>query len=377
MTVLVTLTVVANSGVFFDNLPGHMSFSFKTGGSVPSQAIQLRNGGAGALNWTLTRSTSDGGNWLSASAASGTAPTYLTVSVVPAALPGDGLIAGTYTGQLLFRAAGRSVTIPVSLVGDHMFNQVNPISFTMPTGGANPLPQILTMASIEPASTIRFNAVKANAKGGNWLQISPTGVACCYTPEAITVSVNASTLAAGTYTAQITLIEYGSNDVAMTVPVTLTVAPTNGPYFDNVQGHMSFSFLPSASNPPSQSVLIRNAGTGTLDWTLVRSTSDNSNWLSVSAASGTAPSTVVVGVTNASLPGGGLIAGIYTGQLLLRTPSGRVTIPVSVAVGDPVFKQVNALSFTMASGGANPPTKNFNVASTGTSIRFNAVAAAS
>ena len=72
----------------------------------------------------------------------------------------------------------------------------------------------------------------------------------------------------------------------MTVPVTLTVVPC-GAFFDNVQGQMSFSFAPSSSNPPSQTVQIRAAGSGALNWNLATVTSDDGAWLTASSTSGT------------------------------------------------------------------------------------------
>ena len=70
----------------------------------------------------------------------------MTVSVNAANLPNAGALAGTFIGQLLFQTSGDSTTIPVAVtVGTDVFNQVNPISFTMPVGSGNPLPQVLTI----------------------------------------------------------------------------------------------------------------------------------------------------------------------------------------------------------------------------------------
>ena len=122
-------------------------------------------------------------------------------------LPGGGSVPGTFVGMLTFQATGSSTTVPICVtVGDNVFRQINPIAFSMTFGGANPLPQILTVAGT--GTSIRFTPTVATAKGNAWLTISPSGVGCCFTPEAFTVSVNASTLAAGTYTAEITFTEY-------------------------------------------------------------------------------------------------------------------------------------------------------------------------
>jgi hypothetical protein len=181
-----------------------MSFSLITGGlAPPSQSLQIRNGGSGTLNWTLETSTSDGGNWLSASPLSGTAPSLVSISVLKQNLPGQGLIAGTFNGELVFRSAGSSVTVPVTVVvGDNVFRQVNAINFTKPFGGANPLPQTLTIAST--GTTFNFTVSASTATGGSWLTADNASFGnciLCATPETITAVVNASpTLAVGTYT---------------------------------------------------------------------------------------------------------------------------------------------------------------------------------
>jgi hypothetical protein len=369
VTVPVTLTVTG-SGPFFDNLPGQMSFSFATGGAAPpSQVIEIRNGGTGSLDWTLSGSTSDGGNWLSASLMSGTAPSLVSIAITPQNLPGHGATAGTYVGQLVLRAPGSSVTIPVSVtVGTSVFEQVNAINFTMPYGGANPLPQTLTVASTGAA--FNFNITSSTATGGNWLSaVTPSCGAYCIAPNVITAAVNPNTLAPGTYTGQIS-VNMNSGSESVTVPVTLTVATPNSAFFDNVQGQMSFSFTTASANPAPQKVQIRNGGSGNLNWTLTSSTADGGNWLTASASAGTAPTTVSVNVIVSALPQGGSVVGTFTGQLALRSAAGILTIPVSVVVGPSVFVQLDTIYFTKPQGGANPSPQTFTIASTGTAFNF-------
>ncbi len=372
ITVPVTLTVEAPQSNFFDTLPGQMSFFLQAGGTAPSQSLQIRNAGSGTLSWTVQGSTADGGAWLTVTPGSGNAPSTVTVSVVTKNLPGQGLTAGTFNGQLVFTAANDVVTIPIGVVvGPNVFRQQNAINFVMLEGGANPLPQVLPVVSA--GTNFNFSSAVYTASGGNWLSISNLGNDCCTTPGAITVSVNASTLLAGTYTGEITFVQYFQRTMLMTVPVTLTVVRC-GALFDNVQGQVSFSFAPSSSNPPSQTVKIRAAGSGTLSWTLTKMTSDGGNWLTTSATGGNAPSTVTIGVNTAALPGGGLTSGTFTGELVFKAPTGNVTIPVSVLVGANVFSQGSSLSFSMTLGGSNPLSQIVAVASTGSNFSFSASA---
>jgi hypothetical protein len=108
----------------------------------------------------------------------------------------QGLIAGTYCGQVLIQTTGDAGTVPVcATVGPNVFSQVNPINFTMTAAGPNPLPQTLDVAS---TGTTNFNfdvASVSSGTGGNWLTISPSS-GVLTTPESIIVSVNAITLGA-------------------------------------------------------------------------------------------------------------------------------------------------------------------------------------
>jgi Viral BACON domain len=375
MVLPVHLTILAN-GAFFDNLPGALSFSFKTGGTATQQIVQIRNGGTGALSWTVSTSTADGGAWLSATPLSGTAPSIAMISVTAADLPGGGQLAGTFSGQLVFQTANDTTTIPVTVtVGTAAFTQMNPISFTMPFGGANPLPQVLNISTTDE-STIRFSASAVTAKGGAWLSISPTGNACCFTPLAVTASVNASTLGAGTYAGEILITEFANPGRSMTIPVTLTVA-ASGAFFDSLPGGLSFS-VQSGNAATPQTLLVRNGGAGTLNFTATPSTADGGAWLAVTPTSGLAPKSLAVSVNVLNLPGGGILAGTFTGQLLLEATGGIATVPVTVTVGKAVFAQVNPISFVMPFGGANPLPQILTIPTADNStLRFTATAATS
>lgn len=371
LTIPVALIIAAAGGTYFDNTPGQMSFALDTGGRTPPpESIQVRNAGSGTLNFTLSSSTSDGGGWLSLSAASGAAPATVSVTLSPQKLPGGGLTAGTFIGQLLFQAAASSVTVPVSVVvGPNVFSQVNAISFTKPFSGADPLPQTLTITS--PGDGPNFRFVSDTARGGDWLAVSAgAGCALCGLPHTITATIKTvATLAVGTYSGQI-VVTSQTGDMSITVPVTLTVAPVGGTYLDNFPGQMSFVVKTAGTTSTSQSIEIRNSGTGTLSWTGSGSTSDGGNWLTVSTTSGTAPSVITIGVSVPNLPNGGLIAGTFIGQVLFQSSTGSVTVPVSVVVGNNILSQVNAINFTKAFGGANPLPQTITITSPGEGPNF-------
>jgi len=376
MMIPVTLTIEAANSTFFDMTPGQMAFYMATGGNPPpAQVLPIRNAGQGSLDWTADVSTSDGGNWLSISSDNGTAPSEPTVSVNPANVPGGGLLAGTFTGEVLLQQNGQQISVPVSfIIGANVFRQSNPLIFTMTQGGANPLPQVFTLASTGTA--FNYAASVANSTGGSWLSINPSNYGCCgiATPNNITASVSVSpTLAAGTYSAEI-IVNASGGLMNLTVPVTLYVEPKTSAYFDSLPGALSYSMATGGFAPPSQPLQIRNAGADTLAWTATVTTSDGGSWLSISAASGTAPSVPQVSVNPANLPGLGLVAGTFTGQVILSTDGDSVTVPVVYAVGANVFHQENGLNFNKTFGGPNPLPQLINFTSTGTAFSYSAIA---
>jgi hypothetical protein len=89
--------------------------------------------------------------------------------------------------------------------------------------GANPAPQSIAITST--GNAIRFTPIAASAHGGNWLSVTPNGNGCCFTPTNVSFSVNATGLAAGSYTGEVNIIEFANPAKSMTVQVNLTVAP--------------------------------------------------------------------------------------------------------------------------------------------------------
>ena len=243
------------------------------------------------------------------------------------------------------------------------FANIPSLAFTGVVGGANPLPQILMVTST--GTNMNFSVTPSTSSGGSWLTASPTGTGCCATPEAVTVSVNTTSLATGTYNGQIVIAQYFNGTPTMTVPVTLTVAAANSAFFGNMAGQASFSMTPGGA-PPNQTIQIENAGSGTLNWTATITTADGGNWLDVPVKAGSAPSLAAIGISPSSLPGGGSTAGTYVGQIAFKTTGSSVTVPVSVTVGASVFTQINPIYMTMPLGGGNPLPHVINLTSTGT-----------
>ena len=118
--------------------------------------------------------------------------------------------------------------MPVSVtVRAAAFAQRGSLTFTKPFAGSNPLSQTLLIEST--SSTFNFTTAEWTATGGDWLNVA-VGSACgsgavCGTPHNITVSVSPAVgLGVGVYTGQIVVTSYSAGDMAMTIPVYLTIS---------------------------------------------------------------------------------------------------------------------------------------------------------
>src|ERR1035441_8257330 len=80
------------------------------------------------------------------------------------------------------------------------FSHIDQIFFSKGYGGANPLPQVLTVTST--GSAFGFSASAGTSSGVDWLAVSPTED-CCITPAPVSVIVSASAaLAVGSYSGE-------------------------------------------------------------------------------------------------------------------------------------------------------------------------------
>ncbi len=373
LTIPVSIQINSPSSSFFDDLPGGLTFSLIAKGiAPPEQLAQIRNAGSGTLSFTATTSTSDGGKWITLSATSGKAPYLLNVGINSKNLPEGGQSAGTFTGQVLLNTGNDKVSIPITVtVGAAIVQQLNPLSFIKLYDGANPLPQVITFAST--GDPVNFSISTMDSTGGHWLSISLPAhdeFGNYNTPDSATVSIAPSnTLAPGTYSAQI-VAKSTDGTLSEVIPVTLSVELPSTAVFDDVPGALTFSGVVNSTSISSLPLPIRNAGTGTLNWAATAITSDSGKWLSVYHTTGVAPTTPTIEINRINLPGKGSLAGTYTGQILLQSVAGTVTVPVTVTIENNVLVQVPPLSFSKAYDGTNPASKIIKFASTSDPINF-------
>lgn len=180
-----------------------------------------------------------------------------------------------------------------------------PLTATAKIGGAAPagVPVAITSGGSWSATS-----------GATWLKLGATSGSGNAT---LSVSYDASGLAAGTYTTELSV---SSGSDLVTLPATLTVQP---PLLTLDKGSLTFSAI-NGEPIPSQIVALDTDVKITTQW----QASSNTPWLSVSPASGTTPATAVLAVDPTV---GTLASGSYPGSITIK-PTGLAdrTLPVTL-----------------------------------------------
>ena len=223
-TVEASFTVTAATLPTFALLPATLSFTAHTGDvSQGSQIITINSSGtnnssSAPIHYTASTASA---SWLHATPASGSAPGSINISVAPA-----GLAAGTYTGAVTVDAQGVANSPQAVFVTLNVSSRpvpklaVNPtsMSFTAQAGGKPPAGQ--TIAMVSTGAALGFKVTTGSSAA--WLFATP---ADGLTPGSITISVNPSGLAAGTYHGSVSIAANEAGNSPQIVPVTLVVTP--------------------------------------------------------------------------------------------------------------------------------------------------------
>ncbi len=319
LVIPVTLTVGSALSLNVDK----SELIFSGAGAATPQTLQVSST-SGNLSFGVGANVSNSSiNWLSVSSTSGVTPSTVTVFTNPA-----GLNEGSYFGTITLTpqtAGSTPILIPVTLIVNRSSPlQVTPttLNFSYPRGGAIPGQQSVQVTSSQPLNFTFTSAVQTPV-GGNWLSVGQSGV---QTNGSLQVSLNSNVtaLAAGNYTATITVIEPASQSI-VPITVNLTVsAPTIGtlvatPNTINLTGRIG------QGNPPPQTVQVTSTlGSAPLSFNV---TSDVL-WLSAVPLAGTTPTILTISVNASAVPSGNAVA---IGHLTLVPLIGGQTTTVTVS----------------------------------------------
>jgi uncharacterized protein (TIGR03437 family) len=236
-TTTIPVTLLYTSGVTLTATPATLSFSQVTNGATPSaQTVSIggTSNTSGSVSFSTSVSTISGGNWLSVTPTTGTAPGTISISLTSVAAS---LTAGTYSGSVVVYGAGTAnlngaLTIPVTLTvtaAPTLTVSSAGLTFSGTVSGTNPATQTISVTAPSAINSVTFTTAVATTSGGNWLTVSGPGT----TPSTLTVGANLTGLAAGTYNGTITLTPSGGA-AASVVNVSLTVGAQVVPTLTNV-----------------------------------------------------------------------------------------------------------------------------------------------
>jgi uncharacterized protein (TIGR03437 family) len=364
------VTLVVTSGETLVGSPSTVLFN--NGEASQSAPIQITASGSTALPISVT---TDAPSWISTTVQGGAANTPATVLVTANS---TSLSNGLYWGNVIVTGGSEQpLYVPVVLVVSGAINpsgltlSASSMTFAAAVGGSAPAQSLAVSSS--PSGTVFTAAISVNTpSGGNWLSITPSS-GNLTTPQNLTVTVNTSGLAAGTYSGDIGLT---ANGATLTVPVNLVVGSTG--LAGNITlspSTLSFSAVSGGAEPASQTLTVSSAA-GSAGVGFTAAASSTGNWLSVSPTSGTTQANLSVSVNQANLS-----AGNHTGTITV-TPTGgtaqevQVTINVVSQPGVTVSPGSLSFSFQAGSGGSVTPGQ-LTVTASGGTASFQASASSS
>jgi adhesin/invasin len=315
-----------------------------TEGATETKSADLTLSGSTPLGWTAT--TTQSKSWLSLSAASGTTPSTLTLTMNP-----TGLSIGTHRDTVVVTAPGAvgspdstPVTFTISCTDafepNDSFAEAAALTAGTPTNGklCSTSDDDYFSISVVAGQTIKLSLTPPGAFLYNATLYTPSQ---SYVTTLYTYGNPAETTHVAAFTGSYFVRVYrSSGSVSQTLPYTLTV---------DLQDKLTVTPGSVSESAPEGTTTAKTAdltlsGTNPLGWTAT--TTQSNTWLSLSAASGTTPSTLTL-----TMDPSGMAAGIHRDT---------VVVAASGAVGSPDSTPV---TFTITcSDAASEPNDTFGTA---------------
>jgi uncharacterized protein (TIGR03437 family) len=358
LTIPVTLKV--NPAPQLTPSQSQFTFSFQTPGTAPPSQTLTVTSGDPSLVVTASTDTSSGGNWLSI-AGGGNIPAVFSISANPGTLS-----PGTYNGTVTLSApnAGNSpLIIPVTLVvaaAPILSSSPSQLFFSYQIGNTPPSGTPIQITSSQGALT--FQASATTSSGGAWL-LSSTGAT---TPGTVTITVDPTGLAAGTYTGSVLIAAATAGNSPLTIPVTFTVSASA--VLTAAPGAVQFVAQQGAAAPAPQTVHVMS---GSANIPVTDMSSPGTPWLTFSG-SPNSPGDLTISVSQT-----GLAAGRYSGAVIVKSDAAAnspLEIPVTLDVSVPPVLSASpaVLRFNYVLLGDRPLPQTFSVSSSAAPLDFSA-----
>lgn len=267
---------------------------------------------------------------------------------------------GGHTSRQLVGKTGRifffsllSTFLFISVISEALATSVSPTSLSYSASSSSPTPAPQTVTFSKNSIVPKNWTASGNAA---WMTVSPSTGTISRQQNQISVAVNATGLASGTYTSTVNIAIGGQLNA---IPVTLVVSggtatstsgsttststsTTSTPSILLNPVSLSFSGTAGGTTPLAQTFNISNPTGGTLTWTLT----EPASWLGLNITSGT--TTTEVDAISAGVSISGLAAGTYSTSITV-TASGATNspqvIPVTLTLSAPTTTGTASLTW--------------------------------
>jgi hypothetical protein len=282
------------------------------------QSFTVRNSGGG----TLSYSVSDDASWLSVSPASGSSAGE--ADLISVSFAASNLAPGTYTAAITVQGGAGVIprTVPVNLTVSSQTPSlsVSTTSLSVQANtGTNAASQSFTLRNLGAGS---LSYITANSE--DWIVLSARSGTLTSETDTIDVSFATSGLPAGLHSGVITVVQTGANYTEKYIAVNLFVG--NDPPIISVTPETLQIEVEAGATPAMAGFLVRNAGGGTLDYSIDSSAS----WLRPTTTSGTSSGeSDAIGLDFATAS---LAPGAYAGVVTVRGGPGVTSRAVGVSL---------------------------------------------
>jgi hypothetical protein len=294
----IPVTATFGSTATLTAAPVQFNFAYQTGTAFPpAQNLTLTSDLP--VSFSLSVSTTGGGNWLVASPLSGTtsggaaSPTNIAIQVNP-----RGLAANTYSGQILITniTANTQQAVMVTLVVSNLpilaFSSSGTTFNYQVSSGVLPPQQLVQVSS--SGNPLSFTDAVNSASGPAFLIVSPSSGS---TPQTLALSLNPTVvtrLAPGAYNARAVLTAEGAGNSPASYTVILNVA--GSPMLNVSQSSLNFNYQIGQAHPPAPQAL-PVASTGIpLTYAAAATAQNCTGFLSVTSSINTTPGILGVSV---------------------------------------------------------------------------------
>lgn len=233
----------------------------------------------------------------------------------------------------------------------------NPVNFIYQRGGVVPTQQLVPIQSIGDA--LRFTATAASE--GNWLKL---GIDNGLTPSSISVSVDITGLAVGSYQGFLTISAQGASNNPRLLQVNLLVLAGTTLSVSTTQ--LNFNYRAGSSAPPTQQIAIASSG-ASLDFTAAAAS--QGNWLQATA-SGATPGTVTVRANPEALGFGTFAGTIVIGSTSAVNDPFTINVNLTVSPAQTLIVATTPLVFNFASAAVTPSAQTLLIGSNLSALGF-------